>query len=601
MASDKDKTSSENAKSDEKGAPRPGGPAASGQPGSGAKPAGQGAQTDARSAGPGAAKPAGAQTSSAKTGSSQPGSGPSGTAGAANAGAARGGKPLTIDLTAEEVRSKQAQANAEARAGSRGPAGPAGPGASSGDGGRSSGPSAASRSPAAGAKADARTSKGSSGLGGIIVAAGVGAVVAFGAVWGAGQAGLLTFPSGQGLSDLKAELASADSRFAALDERMRELSKTEATPTVAASVVNDMATRLQDLEERTKAEAGLQSEVKSISDGLEELRRFVSAGGAGSSAALASLGDSFEKLQGQIDEIGGKVTKLEGDTSPVVRKALDELNQKVAALDGRATSASEAASAAVKAAHEGDAVVGDTMKAFTGRLDALASGLDLIKKDLETQSARLGTLEGAADSARTELAAAKEQIAGLETRITAMEKIMGGPGARETASRAIAVSLLKSAVDAGHPFTSELAAVRSALPAGTDLHALEANAETGLTTETELITSFPKVAAHMASTLERVDTGNSVADKFLNNMRSLVQVRATGDGAGGGPMGALGRMEENVRNGNLEQALAIYETLPDGTQNAGKDWAASARARIAADALVDKVTAEVIKALAKDS
>ena len=433
------------------------------------------------------------------------------------------------------------------------------------------------------------------------LAAGIGAVVAFGGVWGAGQAGLLSFSSGTDISDLQAQLAAADSRFAALDERMRELSKTEAAPTVAPSVVNDLSTRLQTLEERAQTEAGLKSDVKAVADGLDELRRFVSSGGAGSSAALASLGDSVEKLQGQVAEIDTKVGKLEGDTSPAVQKALDDLGQKVAALDGRTKAASEAASAAAKAANEGDAVVGDTMKAFSGRLDALSDTLDLTKKDIEAQAARLGTLEGAADSARSDIAAAKERLDGLEKRMTAMEDIMGGPGARETASRAIAVSLLKSAVDAGRPYTGELAAVRAALPPGTDLHALEANAGSGITTETELITSFPAVAARMASTLERVDTGNSVADKFLNNMRSLVQVRATGEGAGSGPMGALGRMEENVRNGDLEQALKIYETLPEGTQNAGKAWAASARTRIAANALVDKVTAEVIKALAKDS
>ncbi|PTW63341.1 hypothetical protein C8N35_1011392 [Breoghania corrubedonensis] len=612
MASEKDKTSSENAKSDEKagtrpGGTRPGGSTAAGGAGSGAKPAGQGAsqgsQGESRNAGAGATKPGGTQTSSSKPGNGKPGSAQSGASGSSATGAPRSGKPLTIDLTAEEVRSKQqAQANAEGKAGSRGSSDQVGSSSKpSGEGGRSSGSAAASRPSTAHSKAESSGAKGAFGFGGIVLAAGIGAVVAFGGVWGAGKAGLLTFSSGQELENLKAGLASTDGRFAALDERMREISKTEAVPTVAPSVVNDMAARLQDLEERTQAEAGLQSDVKSISNGLDELRRFVSSGGAGSSAALASLGDSVEKLQGQVEEITGKVGKLEDGTSPAVTKALDDLNQKVAALDGRTKAASEAASAAAKAANEGDAVVGDTMKAFSSRLDALAGTLDVSKKQLEAQSARLGTLEGAADSARKEIAAAKEQISALEQRIAEIEHVMGGPGARETASRAIAVSLLKSAVDAGRSYTSELAAVRSALPPETDFHALEANATTGIKTETELISSFPNVAARMASTLERVDTGNSVADKFLNNMRSLVQVRATGDGAGSGPMGALGRMEESVRNGNLDQALKIYETLPDGTQNAGKDWAASARARLAADALVDKVTAEVIKALAKDS
>ncbi|MDJ0930479.1 hypothetical protein [Breoghania sp.] len=512
-----------------------------------------------------------------------------------------------IDLTAEKVQSKQAQD--EPKAASKEAAGKsqsiASASETSKESGKETGTSVGSRSSAGGARFGSGASSSGSGGGGVgrvILAAGIGAVVAFGGLWGAERAGYVTFTGNQEIADLQRRLASTDGRFAALDERLRKISETDATPTVAPSVVNDMAARLQDLEDRLRAEAGLSGEVKSVFDGLDELRRFVSSSGAGSSAALVSLGDSVDKLKSEVDEIGGKVGKLEEDTSPVVRKALDNVDAKISALEGRTKAASEAASAAVKAASEGDAVAGNTLKAFSGRLDALSDSLDVTRKDLGAQEARLGTLEDAADSARKEIAAIHEEIAGLVKRVAAMEERMGGPGARETASRAIAVSLLKSAVDAGgRPYTSELAAVRSALPPETDFSALEANAGKGIETVTQLISSFPSVAAHMALTLERVDTGNSVADKFLNNMRSLVQVRATGDGAGSGPMGALGRMEENVRAGNLAQVLKIYDTLPDGTQNAGKDWAASARARLAADALVDKMTAEVIKALAKDS
>lgn len=630
MASEKDKTSSENAKADEKNGAKPSGQggkpesrteasgsgrtgtgqggagqSSSGQSSSGQSSSGQGGSGQASSgrsgAGSAGSKQSGAnQSGSKQTGSNQSGSGQGARAGAgsAKAGATRGGKPLTIDLTAEEVRSKQAQAEAESRAGARAGAGSGKQDAAAGERAKAAEGGAARRSSGG---ASGGSAKSGPGYGGIVLAAGIGAVVAFGAVWGAGQAGLLRFSGGQEIEDLRAELASADGRFAALDERMREIAKTEATPTVAPSVVNDLATRLEDLEARTEAGSGLEAEVQSVSDGLDDLRRFVSSGGAGSSAALASLGDSVEKIEGRVGELDSAVSQLQGDTSPAVQEALDDLNGKFASLDGRVTAASEAASAAAKAASEGDAVAGNTLQAFSGRLDSLGDTLKATNASLQAQTARLGTLEGAADSARKEIAAIREEISGLDERIAAMEDIMGGPGARETASRAIAVSLLKSAVDAGRSYESELAAVRSALPPDTDFQALEANADSGITTVTQLIQSFPDVAARMAATLERVDTGNSVADKFLNNMRSLVQVRATGDGAGTGPMGALGRMEANVRAGNLDQALEIYETLPDGTQNAGKEWAASARARLAADALVDKVTAEVIKALAKDS
>ncbi|WP_321343949.1 hypothetical protein [Breoghania sp.] len=659
MASEKDKTSTDNVKADDKSGVKPA-EKAGGASGAAAKPAAKGAdpkapdakasdakagekRTGPSSSGKPAAKPSGAgaasgsakadapkanadkagdaksgaSASSSSTGSSSSQAGRSSAASAA--GAARTGKPLTIDLKAEEVRNKQAskeeaaktgtassaatQAGAKASQDAKSAKSAKGPEMKGADVKSSAGPTSGKEQLAADArrKPTPPPAKKGFGYGGLILAAGIGAAVAFGGVWAGAKTGYLIFETDQELASLKTALASADARFAALDERMREISSTEASPTVAPSVVNDLAERLQGLEKAAETTAALESDVQSVTSGLEELRRFVSSGGAGASAALASLDDSVEKIQGVLATLGEQVTALEEDTSPVVQKALDDIDQKITVLEARTTAATEAASAAAKAAAEGDSVAGNALKTFSSRLDLMVETVKQVRADFEGQVARLGTLEAAADAARTGLGDLTETQKGVEERVAALEDIMGGPGARETASRAVAVSLLKNAVDAGRSYTVELAAVRNALPEGTDFSALDAHAESGLKTITQLTREFPQVAAAMALTLERVDTGNSVADTFLNNMRSLVQVRSTGSGAGSGPMGALGQMEASVRAGNIDGALEIYETLPDGTQNAGKDWAASARARLAADALVDTVTSEVIEALAKDS
>ncbi|WP_321334423.1 hypothetical protein [Breoghania sp.] len=614
MASEKDKTSTDNVKADDKSGVKPAekaGGASGAAAKSDAKEASGAAKSSENKAGE---KKAGASPSgsgSAKAGEAKPGAssaqaGRSSAAGAA--GAARAGKPLTIDLKAEEVRARQASKEAGARDNDA-KAGP-GSGAASqaggaaGNDGRSASGADKGKDPLAAEtrrRATPPPAKKGFGYGGLILAAGIGAAVAFGGVWAGAKTGYLVFESGQELTRLKTALASADARFAALDERMREISSAEASPTVAPSVVNDLAERLTELEQTAKTAAALETDVQAVTSGLEELRRFVSSGGAGASAALASLDDSVEKIQSTLATLGDKVTALEEDTSPVVQKALSDIDQKIAALEARTTAATEAASAAAKAAAEGDSVTGNAIKTFSRRVDLMVETVKQVRTDFDSQVARLGTLEAAADAARTGLGDLTTKVESVEERVAALEDIMGGPGARETASRAVAVSLLKNAVDAGRPYAIELAAVRNALPEGTDFSALDAHAQSGLKTITQLTREFPEVSAAMAATLERVDTGNKVANTFLNNMRSLVQVRATGSGAGSGPMGALGRMEASVRAGNIAQALEIYETLPEGTQNAGKDWAASARARLAADTLVDKVTSEVIEALAKDS
>ena len=56
-------------------------------------------------------------------------------------------------------------------------------------------------------------------------------------------------------------------------------------------------------------------------------------------------------------------------------------------------------------------------------------------------------------------------------------------------------------------------------------------------------------------------------------------------------------MEARVEANDLVGAVEAYDTLPEAAKAAGADWAGDARARLAADALVDAVTRDVLKSL----
>ncbi|WP_205470582.1 hypothetical protein [Breoghania sp. L-A4] len=451
-----------------------------------------------------------------------------------------------------------------------------------------------------------------------IMAAGIGAAVAVAGTLLVGQ-----FTGGTNvdrvLEDLQLTLSDTDARFRQLETQLTELKQVEAGPAVAPSVVNDLAERIDALESNTESVAQgagadrettetLRADVAVLTEGLAEIRRFVSTGSAGESAALATLSSTVDKLQSEIaslnevidGDVAERLSQLEGGTGrdAALSEALAGVEERLDALDGRINSAAEAANAAAKAATEGDTVASNSLSAFSERLETLGKAVAKVDETVTELDGRIVASGMRMDGVTDTLEGVTGRLDEMSDRIGEIETVVGGPGAREMASRAVAVSLLKSAVDLGRPYETELAAVRVALPEGTDLTALEQNAFTGIAPTTRLIAEFPDVARVMAGTLEKVETGNSVVDKFLNNARSLVSVRATGDVVGGGPMAAIGRMEARVREGDLDAALEHYETLPDGTQAAGKEWAAAARGRLSADRLVDQVTADVIKALA---
>jgi hypothetical protein len=146
------------------------------------------------------------------------------------------------------------------------------------------------------------------------------------------------------------------------------------------------------------------------------------------------------------------------------------------------------------------------------------------------------------------------------------------------------------------PYRTELAAVAGVLPEGTDLTALQARAESGIPTRAELRARFGAAARAMSATLDKPEGGDLV-DSLLANARSLVSVRTPGESGASTPSAALGRMEARVEANDLAGALEAYEALPDAAKSAGAEWAGDARARLAADALVDAVTRDVLKSL----
>ncbi|MCV0427318.1 MAG: hypothetical protein K5905_17795, partial [Roseibium sp.] len=220
----------------------------------------------------------------------------------------------------------------------------------------------------------------------------------------------------------------------------------------------------------------------------------------------------------------------------------------------------------------------------------------------ETLSSLSADIKSVGDANSSALEDIRAELSAISKRLSQVESTMGDATARETAARALSVSALKSAVDSGRPYETELAAVKAGLPSDIDLKALEANAKDGVEPVSVLIAQFPSVARQMFQTFSEPDHSGDVLDSLLASARSIVSVRGPGDADGTGPEAALRQMENAVSNGNLNSALTAYDKLPEAAQAAGADWAARAKARVAVDALTDKASQEVLNALAaKDS
>lgn len=507
-----------------------------------------------------------------------------GASGAAPQAAAAAGPKAAQETTAPKAASAASAAQAGPSAASQSAAGAAKPSASSAASQSSAGQNSAAPSPSgqsaasdssAAAQAERtpssaqprRPAAASIGFGGALAASLLVSAAVFGAGYGLNLAGYL--PLRAGLSAAVAEQAALDAtRLDTLERRLAELQ--EAAPAQG--------------QPQGEAQPPAPEELASLDTRLTQT---IDALRGDTSSRLADLTSQLDALRGKVDGMGAAPAPApDGSAVPAanpapdaelsarldsMQKAIDSLSASLAALQSAATSTE----AAIR-------MVSDAQGRNAGTLTSLSADLT-----------------AATEESRRSLDALKAEAGELTQRLAAVETTMGDATAREMAARAVAVSALKTAVDAGKPFETELAALRASLPEGTDIALLESHAASGIAPQQKLMAEFAPVARAIHATFAKPAEDGSILDSLTSSAASIFAVRGPGDASGQGPEAALRRMENAVAAGDLPAALTAYDELPEAGKAAGADWAASARARVAVDALTEKTSKDVLSSLAR--
>ncbi|NBN65912.1 COG4223 family protein [Pannonibacter tanglangensis] len=347
-------------------------------------------------------------------------------------------------------------------------------------------------------------------------------------------------------------------------------------------------------------------------DTLERQLAEVAAQQASAATAPASGGD------GALRDLEARLTAMVDSVRSDNQSRLTELTARLETVGAAPAAApSTAQPAATDAAPGGEAVaqvatlqqglqavnsaLASVQAAVSASDAALKSLSDGQVRDAEAVSRLADELAALTGRSETALADLRQATEALGQRLAAVEETMGDASAREMAARALSVSALRAAVDAGRPFVTELAAVKAALgeASAADMAALEANAARGIAPTAQLMAQFPPLARAIHATFAQTDPNASVLDNLLTSAASLVAVRGPGDASGEGPEAQLRRMEIAVKAGDLPAALEAYGQLPATAQAPAASWAEAARARVAVDRLTSDTASAVLSAIAR--
>lgn len=321
-------------------------------------------------------------------------------------------------------------------------------------------------------------------------------------------------------------------------------------------------------------------------------------------AALETETSSFGAAIGALDKRFGAI---EGARTAATLVAVEK---RVGALEASASASGvpaldkrigvlEAANAA-----EGRKIDGDTqaLQTLSGDIKVLRADVDAERGELPSLAARVAKLETGTSSA---------DLAALSSRVERIESALAAPKVEtrvapekplandNPAATAIVADAIRDKLASGSSYATEIAALAALGVDPSQLAPLKALVG-GAPTNSALAASFAAVEPKVLAAAAPQETGG-IGNRLLSHLRGLVQVRYPGESAGDKPPALASQVLASLRQGDLANALAAFNKLPESSRQAASGWSAEAERKQAAVAAMQAIREAAVTRLAQSA
>lgn len=228
-------------------------------------------------------------------------------------------------------------------------------------------------------------------------------------------------------------------------------------------------------------------------------------------------------------------------------------------------------------------------------VDRRTASIETTLQDLRAGLAELRSAAENAPQAASQVSIEKlsGRIGELETRIASLATARAAEPASDALAReVVALHALGSALRAGKPYQSELAAAREALGArAPKLAALDAYAAKGLPRVEVLEQQF---RALVPALLRGPVASGNFFERLMSNAARLVEVRRAGEPEGMSLDAIVARAEAKLARRDLDGAIGEIESLPEDKRQIARDWLEAAKLRRDGEALVQTLAEEAL-------
>jgi len=291
----------------------------------------------------------------------------------------------------------------------------------------------------------------------------------------------------------------------------------------------------------------LSSEVETLSQQLAGLPAQTGTDGS------AELAERIDSLDARLADMAAQSGEAGSETV-----MLAPIEERIASLESKIAELGEASQAADPALEAEINALRDAQSGMQDSLSALQSGSGALS----------------------------DKLSRLESEQAALAEQVDAPSRQIDVARAIAAAGLKSAIDRGGSFMSELEAFASVAPDDPAVAELRDLAARGVPSRADLVAGFSDAAS---TAIAAADPGNpdaGLVDRLMSSAMSVVKVRKVGDVPGDTAEAIAARAEAHLLNGDLDAAVREWNTLPEESLAATADYSEALAARARAERLI---------------
>lgn len=367
-----------------------------------------------------------------------------------------------------------------------------------------------------------------------------------------------------------------------------------SAPGASASTPKPSETRSEDRVPQPSRKTGVNAIAAGVIGGV------IALAGAGLLQALGLLGAPGSR-GGALDGVNAEVASLKSEIAALKESGATPAAAKVDGLSSALDQVKTDVAALKSSAGQGGD--GAALKAIDDKVGQLETTVaDLQKKgnaapvDLGPLNEKIAGLDALVKSTGDAAKAEDNRVAALEQSVSQLSAKVEAQASQPKIALAIAAAALKSALDRGAPFATELDTFAAIAPDAPELAALRAYADKGVPTRATIASEVDAAANAMIEAAKPVDQNAGFFQSLVSSAESLVKVRPVGAVEGKGAPETVARMEVAVNQGDYAKALGEYDTLPDAAKAAGADFAGKLKARLDVEKQLEALIAAATKA-----